>query len=161
MAGLVKGLRQRAARPLQIATKGATSENSTEIQSVTQEQYDAIYAMEGQVMESTNPGMEVRFATRKSDGMKVVVKTRDRKKSFKDNYEEREWRCTTEIQLRMPKSETLCGYLGVYCTDRMYYIVMEKVEGQDLFEQMSSQKNTDGRFARPRAADSRRPSGVA
>jgi serine/threonine protein kinase len=142
MTSLVKGLRQRAARPLQIATKGKddAGKAATEIQSVTQEQYDQLYKMEGQVMESTNPGMEVRFATRKSDGLKVVVKTRDRKKSFKDNYEEREWRCTTEIQLRMPKSDSLCGYLGVYSTDKMYYIVMEKVEGQDLFEQMSVAK---------------------
>jgi len=137
--GLVKGLRQRAARPLQIATKG-DAKSSTEIQSVTQDEYDKLYKMEGQVMESTNPGMEVHYASRKSDGFKVVVKTRCRKKSFKDNYEEREWRCTTEIQLRMPKSEALCGYLGVYCTDKMYYIVMEKVEGQDLFEQMSAAK---------------------
>lgn len=140
MAGLVKGLRQRANKPLSIATKteGGGSSGPAGIQAVTQEEYEKLFKMEGQVMESTNPGMEVRYATRKADGMKVVVKTRDRKSSFKDHYEEREWRATTEIQLKMPKSETLCGYLGVYCTDKMYYIVMEKVEGQDLFEQMSS-----------------------
>merc|ERR1719436_1156208 len=40
----------------------------------------------------------------------------------------------------MPKSESLCAYVGVYCTDKMYYIVMEKVDGQDLFEQMSVQR---------------------
>merc|ERR1719277_1876751 len=40
----------------------------------------------------------------------------------------------------MPKIETLCAFYEVLETETCYYVVMEKVEGKDLFEQMASEK---------------------
>jgi len=94
------------------------------------------YRMGSQVMESTNSGMMVLFATRLSDGVEVVVKTREKTKSFKSGSEEREWRCTTEVQLNMPKVETICEFMDVIETKDYYYVIMEKVGGKDLFEHM-------------------------
>lgn len=98
-----------------------------------------LYRMKGQVMESTNAGMDVLFATRIADGLEVVIKSRERSKSFKRASDEREWRSTTEMQLRMPKIETMCEFLEVIETKDTYYVIMEKVEGKDLFEQMASE----------------------
>eukprot|EP00928_Gymnodinium_smaydae_P009167 TRINITY_DN13394_c0_g2_i4.p1 TRINITY_DN13394_c0_g2~~TRINITY_DN13394_c0_g2_i4.p1 ORF type:complete len:320 (+),score=64.01 TRINITY_DN13394_c0_g2_i4:245-1204(+) len=92
-------------------------------------------------MASTNVGMKVLFAQRLSDNVEVVIKVRDKSNSFKRGSDEREWRCTTEIQLNMPKNDTLCEYLEVLETKDNYYVVMEKVDGRDLFEQMQHDKD--------------------
>jgi len=94
------------------------------------------YRLGEQVMESTNTGMDVVKAIRREDGLQVVVKTRKRPESFKSPEVEREWRRTTEVQLGMPQTERLCQFYEVLETDTMYYVVMEKVEGKDLFEVM-------------------------
>lgn len=94
------------------------------------------YRLGEQVMESTNTGMDVVKAIRREDGLQVVVKTRKRPESFKSPEVEREWRRTTEVQLGMPQTERLCQFYEVIETDTMYYVVMEKVEGKDLFEVM-------------------------
>merc|ERR1712232_544585 len=86
--------------------------------------------------ESSNKGMSVLFAKRISDGTQCVVKVRERSTSFKKDSDEVEWRSATEFQLNMPTSATLCQFYDVIATERNYYIVMEKVEGMDLFEQM-------------------------
>lgn len=91
-------------------------------------------------MESTNTGMDVLFATRLKDNTQVVIKRRLRANSFKSATEEREWRTTTEYQLNMPKIDTLCQLYDVIETPKAYYIVMEKCEGNDLFEQMAKEK---------------------
>merc|ERR1719343_2015663 len=82
--------------------------------------------------------MDVIFATRSSDGLEVVIKTRKRSNSFKSLSEEREWRVTTEYQLNMPVVDTLCQLYEVLETPDYYYVIMEKVAGQDLFEEMAS-----------------------
>lgn len=86
---------------------------------------------------STHAGMHVMYATRYKDGETVVVKTRCREQSFKSGLEEMEWRATTEFQLNMPSLETLCQFYEVFATRDTYYVIMERVEGKDLFEQMS------------------------
>mmetsp|Transcript_7411 Transcript_7411/g.16296 ORF Transcript_7411/g.16296 Transcript_7411/m.16296 type:complete len:347 (-) Transcript_7411:168-1208(-) len=97
------------------------------------------YRLKTQVMESTNTGMEVIFADRLSDGVEVVIKTREKATSFRGTTQEREWRSTTECQMNMPKMDNLCEYIEVLETDTHYYIVMEKVQGRDLFEQMAAE----------------------
>jgi len=98
------------------------------------------YKLGTQVMESTNTGMDVVFATRIKDNVQVVIKTRKRSNSFKSASEERDWRATTEYQLNMPKTETLCEFFEVLETREYYYVIMEKVGGQDLFEQMATDR---------------------
>jgi len=106
------------------------------IRPISEAEFAKIYQLKGQVMESTNAGMEVLFATRLVDGEEVVIKTREKGKSFKSGGEEREWRSTTECQLNMPKVETICQFMEVFETKDFYYVIMEKVEGKDLFEHM-------------------------
>jgi len=102
------------------------------------------YRLGEKVMESTNAGMDVVKATRLADGLQCVIKTRKRPDSFKTIEIEREWRRTTEVQLGMPQTERLCQYYEVFETDSMYYVVMEKVDGKDLFEVMGETKPTPG-----------------
>mmetsp|Transcript_7949 Transcript_7949/g.16143 ORF Transcript_7949/g.16143 Transcript_7949/m.16143 type:complete len:377 (+) Transcript_7949:81-1211(+) len=117
------------------------------IRKVTPAHVSKLYRLGERVMESTNAGMDVLYGTRLSDGLPVVVKTRKRPESFKSPQIEREWRRTTEVQLNMPVTEKLCQFYDVLETDRCYYIVMEKVEGEDLFELMAKTTPTmeDGR----------------
>ncbi|CAK0871165.1 unnamed protein product [Prorocentrum cordatum] len=87
-------------------------------------------------MDSTHAGVQVLFGTRLSDGMEVVVKTRERPGSFKGSWEEREWRETTVAQLNMPQIDSVCEYIEVYETPSKYYVIMERVSGMDLFEHL-------------------------
>jgi len=118
------------------------------ITKVSDESFRLRYKLRGKVMDSTNTGMQVLFATRLADDVEVVIKLREKASSFsKSDSSEREWRNTTEVQLNMPKTETMCQFLEVLETNDMYYVVMEKVEGQDLFEQMVNEeiKQVDAR----------------
>lgn len=117
-----------------IQTQTEPSQSLRGIRKVTEREVSRLYKLGDQVMESTNAGMEVLKAVRLSDGLPCVIKTRARPESFKNATVEREWRRTTEVQLGMPETERLCQYYEVLETDKMYYIVMEKVDGEDLFE---------------------------
>mmetsp|Transcript_57896 Transcript_57896/g.130849 ORF Transcript_57896/g.130849 Transcript_57896/m.130849 type:complete len:379 (-) Transcript_57896:109-1245(-) len=147
----MKAVRERMRKSLTITApakpgaKTASSQSNLleghkEFRCMTEAQFAKLYKLKGQVMESTNTGMEVVFATRLSDNLEVVIKVRDRSKSFKRGADEREWRATTEVQLNMPKIETMCHFIDVFETKENYYVVMEKVEGRDLFEQMASER---------------------
>jgi len=106
------------------------------IEKVSQHEIARRYKIGEQLMESTNEGMTVVQAIRLSDNLPVVIKLRERPGSFKTPELEREWRRTTEVQLSMPRTERLCAYYEVLETPSMYYVVMEKVQGKDLFEVM-------------------------
>jgi len=122
------------------STRSVDSGGRRGIRVMTEAQFAKLYRLGGQVMESTNTGMQVLFATRESDGLEVVVKVRNRGKSFKGASEERDWRLTTEVQLKMPKIETVCEFYDVVETKENYYVVMEKVSGRDLFEQLAAER---------------------
>mmetsp|Transcript_850 Transcript_850/g.1897 ORF Transcript_850/g.1897 Transcript_850/m.1897 type:complete len:356 (-) Transcript_850:109-1176(-) len=111
-----------------------------QIVNMTDAQFQKVYRIAGIVMDSTHTGMEVRFAERMSDGKEVVIKVRDRSKSFKSGGDERDWRTTTEMQLNMPKVECICEFFEVICTPSYYYVVMEKIEGKDLFETIAQER---------------------
>mmetsp|Transcript_8599 Transcript_8599/g.25246 ORF Transcript_8599/g.25246 Transcript_8599/m.25246 type:complete len:364 (-) Transcript_8599:181-1272(-) len=135
----MKAARERMKKTLSIKTAravfpGGSSRKS--IRSMSEAEFNKLYRLGRQVMESTNTGMEVIFAVRLTDGMEVVIKAREKCKSFKSGSEEREWRCTTEVQLNMPKIDTICEFIDVVETKEFYYVVMEKVGGKDLFEHM-------------------------
>uniref|UniRef100_A0A7S0B5N5 Protein kinase domain-containing protein n=1 Tax=Pyrodinium bahamense TaxID=73915 RepID=A0A7S0B5N5_9DINO len=138
----MKAARERMKKTLAINTKssGPSSSSRKKIRSMPETDFAKLYRLGGQVMESTNAGMQVLFATRLADGVEVVIKTRKKSKSFKSGTEEREWRSTTEVQLNMPKIETICEFLEVIETKDYYYVIMEKVEGQDLFEHMCQEQ---------------------
>mmetsp|Transcript_23190 Transcript_23190/g.60531 ORF Transcript_23190/g.60531 Transcript_23190/m.60531 type:complete len:443 (-) Transcript_23190:79-1407(-) len=130
------------------ASKTSTSKASSDkqkpqrkaITKVSDRELQGMYQIKGQVMESTHTGMMVLFGKRLSDGLEVVVKTREKATSFKGNWEEREWRATTTTQLNMPKIESMCEYIAVLETWEKYYVIMERAHGMDLFEHMQQEK---------------------
>eukprot|EP00928_Gymnodinium_smaydae_P048511 TRINITY_DN3243_c0_g1_i1.p1 TRINITY_DN3243_c0_g1~~TRINITY_DN3243_c0_g1_i1.p1 ORF type:complete len:365 (-),score=81.10 TRINITY_DN3243_c0_g1_i1:279-1373(-) len=143
----MKDMRERLKKNLSISTKkpsvtaagpGSFDTKTRKVfQVMTEQEFAARYKVGEMVMESTNTGMDVLFAKRIQDGMEVVIKVRDRSKSFKRSAEEREWRSTTECQLNMPGMPTMCQFIEIIETKQNYYVVMEKVEGKDLFETMA------------------------
>lgn len=137
----MKAVRERMKKSLSIRTKtvGPGGGGRKGIKFLPEADFAKAYRLGGQVMESTNSGMQVLFATRLADGQTVVIKVREKAKSFKSGSEEREWRSTTEVQLNMPKIETICEFIEVIETRDHYYVIMEKVDGKDLFEQMSQE----------------------
>lgn len=144
----MKAVRERMKKSLSIKTKTPGLNSGRKgIRFMAEADFAKTYRMAGQVMESTNSGMQVLFATRLSDGKECVVKTREKARSFKSGSEEREWRSTTEVQLNMPKVETICEFMEVIETKDFYYVIMEKVEGKDLFEHMCQEhiKQVDAR----------------
>lgn len=137
----MKAARERLKGALQVNTKKPDNLPSRKkIKPCTEAEVMKAYKLGEQVMESTNTGMDVIFAKRLEDGETVVIKTRKRSNSFKNQSEEREWRMTTEYQLNMPVIESLCQFIEVLETREYYYVIMEKVAGQDLFEEMASKK---------------------
>mmetsp|Transcript_83699 Transcript_83699/g.194675 ORF Transcript_83699/g.194675 Transcript_83699/m.194675 type:complete len:360 (+) Transcript_83699:109-1188(+) len=142
----MKAVRERMKKSLSIKTKNV-AQGRKGIKCMAEPDFAKLYRVGGQVMESTNSGMQVLFATRHADNMEVVIKVREKAKSFKSGSEEREWRSTTEVQLNMPKIETICEFIEVIETRDYYYVVMEKVEGKDLFEHMCQEhiKQVDSR----------------
>lgn len=97
------------------------------------------YELGKEVMESSNAGMEVRFAKRVSDKADMVIKTRQKVDSFSDDQDEQEWRRSTEMLLNLPESESICQLHEVLDDGKTYYVVMEKIEGMDLFEVLNSE----------------------
>jgi len=87
-----------------------------------------------QRLRTTSKGMHMFIATRTRDDQEVVLKVRDKRKSFKNGAEEREWFHTTERQLNLPKMDKVCKLHAMMETPGRYYVVMERVRGQDLFE---------------------------
>jgi serine/threonine protein kinase len=103
------------------------------------ERFAELYTIGAEVMPSTNTGMEVRHAKRLSDGAAVVIKVRMKANSFVNKDEEQEWRHSTEMILNLPKSENIAQLYEVIEDSHAYYVVMEKVEGMDLFELLDSE----------------------
>jgi len=78
--------------------------------------------------------MQIVFAERKSDKLEVVVKARAKSSSFSCKAEEKDWRDMMEFMLNFPETEGIAKLYEVLEDGRSYYVVMEKVPGQDLFE---------------------------
>jgi serine/threonine protein kinase len=122
--------------------KGCNDQSSERkaIKAISHKDVATLYKLGQSVMESTNTGMEVVFATRLADNEEVVIKTRSKATSFKSHSEVREWRATTEAQLNMPRVDAICELYEVLETKDTYYVVMEKVQGKDLFETMVQER---------------------
>jgi len=97
-----------------------------------------LYSLHAQVMPSCHSGMEVRHATRIATREEVVIKVRHKNRSFKSRTEEKEWRASTELMLNLRESDSIARLHEVLEDRRAYYVVMEKVQGLDLFETLSS-----------------------
>lgn len=121
--------------------KGRTMMSERKVmKKMTQKEFDEMYVLGSSLCESVHAGVQVLSGKRARDELEVVIKVLDRAKSFGLASEEREWLSTTEVQLNMPESENICQYLDVISTGSTYYVVMEKVAGQDLSETINSSR---------------------
>jgi len=96
------------------------------------------YSVQEKVMDSVHRDMEIKFATRKYDNLKVVIKFRYKPGCFHSETEEREWRLSTDFMLNMPPSEGIAQLYEVLEDNEAFYIVTELAEGMDLFEVIHS-----------------------
>jgi len=94
-----------------------------------------LYKFGESVMPSSHSGMSIMFAKRVADDEDVVVKVRAKQNSFCDRTEEKEWRSSTEFMLNLPATEGIAKLYEVLEDRKGYYVVMEKVPGQDLLKQ--------------------------
>jgi hypothetical protein len=92
-------LKNTFAKSLTISTKNSkvqplaseSEQSKRAFRELTEDDFHKEYTLREQVMESTNTGMSVVFATRLSDKLMCVIKIRDRKKSFRRKSDEDEW----------------------------------------------------------------------
>mmetsp|Transcript_128434 Transcript_128434/g.363481 ORF Transcript_128434/g.363481 Transcript_128434/m.363481 type:complete len:461 (+) Transcript_128434:101-1483(+) len=96
--------------------------------------FEDIYTLGADLMPSGHSKMWVRHAMRNTDGARFVVKVREKAGSFSNAEDEAEWRTHTEFMLNLPKSDGIARLYDVFEDAEQYYVVMEKVEGMDLFE---------------------------
>jgi len=103
-----------------------------------------IYTLGNEVMPSTHSYMKVQFGTRKHDGLEVVVKLRFKPKCFRSREDERSWRQNTEFLLSMPTYAGVAQLHEVIEDPTAFYIVMERVDGLDMFETLEAGKMDKG-----------------
>jgi serine/threonine protein kinase len=137
MASLAQ--RRLGNKNLQVGTKPDQSKQRT-IQSLKDGVFQEKYSIHEKVMDSTHSHMEIRYATRKVDNLKVVVKLRYKPGCFKGETEEREWRQSTEFMLNVPTCEGIAQLYEVCEDKKAFYIVTELAKGMDLFEVLHSKK---------------------
>lgn len=133
-----RGFKDQQKGGLSIVTKKSGSTVGQERKSIQWvDSFNALYSMGSSVMPSSHSGMQILFATHKETGDEVVIKVRQKSNSFCDKTEEKEWRESTEFMLNFPQNPGIAKIYDVF-EDRVgYYVVMEKVPGQDLFETMT------------------------
>jgi len=103
--------------------------------------FTELYTLSGDVMPSTHTGIRVRYAKRVSDNTDVVIKVRDKRKSFRGHKDEHSWRLCTESFLMLPLFQNVARVYEVLEDTENYYIIMEKLDGNDLFEILSESRS--------------------
>lgn len=107
--------------------------------------FSSEYKLGAEVMPSTNRGTLVCYATRLSDNQDVVVKYRSKLESFCGVHDsEKAWRVSTEYLLNLPRNDNIAQLYEVLEDHEAYYVIMEKVDGLDLFEALISQERPHG-----------------
>jgi len=102
------------------------------------------YVLGEEVMPSTNAGTYVHYATRISDSKDVVIKVRTKAQSFHAGVDSlNAWKLSTECLMNLPTHEHITELYEVLEDSKAYYVVMEKVDGLDLFEALSSPERPD------------------
>eukprot|EP00747_Dinoflagellata_sp_TGD_P138114 gnl/TRDRNA2_/TRDRNA2_175751_c3_seq25.p1 gnl/TRDRNA2_/TRDRNA2_175751_c3~~gnl/TRDRNA2_/TRDRNA2_175751_c3_seq25.p1 ORF type:complete len:645 (-),score=136.64 gnl/TRDRNA2_/TRDRNA2_175751_c3_seq25:319-2073(-) len=113
-------------------SKEATAARVQSIVRIPDGHIEERYVIGEEVMPSVHKGMQVLFAKRRQDSLEVVIKKRCKEQSFARIREEMDWRANMELMLNLPKSENVCQLYEVLEDPKAYYVVMEKVEGDDL-----------------------------
>eukprot|EP00747_Dinoflagellata_sp_TGD_P138129 gnl/TRDRNA2_/TRDRNA2_175751_c3_seq4.p1 gnl/TRDRNA2_/TRDRNA2_175751_c3~~gnl/TRDRNA2_/TRDRNA2_175751_c3_seq4.p1 ORF type:complete len:639 (-),score=148.07 gnl/TRDRNA2_/TRDRNA2_175751_c3_seq4:319-2235(-) len=124
---------KKGARPLVVkVSKEKTTACTQSVVEIPDGDFAKRYIIGEEVMPSVHRGMQVLFAKRRQDSLEVVIKKRCKEQSFARIREEMDWRANMELMLNLPKSENVCQLYEVLEDPKAYYVVMEKVEGDDL-----------------------------
>lgn len=109
------------------------------------------YSIGDEVMPSTHRGSKVCWGKRLKDGKDVVVKIRNKRISFKDEQDITDWKHNMEIVMNMPVKRTFfIARIYDICENQTdFYVIMEAVSGEDLFEYCAREKL----YRRPDKAD--------
>ncbi|CAJ1344350.1 unnamed protein product [Effrenium voratum] len=113
------------------------SEEGTGIKKITN--IEDIFALKEQVQPPSNDHVKVLFARQVTDNQPVVVKV-IQKKFFALPGEEKEWRRNAELMLKLKRSRFICQIFSIYEDKLAYYVSMERVTGQDLYEVLTSKE---------------------
>jgi len=107
-----------------------------------------LYELGAEVMPSTHSYMKVLFATRLSDSLQVVIKVRYKPKCFRSREDERSWRHNTEFLMNLPANVGVATLYEVIEDPKAFYVIMEKVNGMDLFETLEAEGRISMSMAR-------------
>jgi len=107
--------------------------------------FSKLFSLGRHVRASGQIGTEVRYANRVSDGKVFVVKVRHKgrcpgRAAFRDGDIEASWRASTELMLKFPDCKHIAGVIEAWEDEVSYYVVMESVEGSDLFDTVHSRQ---------------------
>eukprot|EP00746_Dinoflagellata_sp_MGD_P120614 gnl/MRDRNA2_/MRDRNA2_56075_c0_seq1.p1 gnl/MRDRNA2_/MRDRNA2_56075_c0~~gnl/MRDRNA2_/MRDRNA2_56075_c0_seq1.p1 ORF type:complete len:433 (+),score=69.77 gnl/MRDRNA2_/MRDRNA2_56075_c0_seq1:83-1381(+) len=135
----MSSVQQRLRKNLQVVTQKDEAKDPKQlIQVLADGVFQEKYSVGDKVMDSTHKHMEIRYATRRDDNFKVVVKLRYKPGCFVSKTEEREWRRSTEYMLSLPPCEGVAQLFEVCEDSKAFYIVTELASGMDLYELMHS-----------------------
>jgi len=129
-----RGFKPTLGPPLSIDTKKEKKKQRQRMRIKVVDSISSVYELGEQVMPSSHSGMSVIFGKRLADDLDVVIKVRAKANSFCDKAEEKEWRTSTEFMMNIPETEGIAKLYEVLEDRKGYYVIMEKVQGQDLFE---------------------------
>jgi len=130
--GTAKGLTKACAN-----MAGTFLHESTGIQKISS--IDDVFVLKQQVQPPSNEHVKVLYARRVDNNDPVVVKVLQ-KTFFALSGEEKLWRENAEVMLRLKRSRFLCNILQVYEDKLAYYVSMERVTGQDLYEVLTGKE---------------------
>jgi len=147
----MSGLQERFGRALNISTRSPGSK-ANQVEQIDKASlkppkritpvanFDYLYGLGKEVMPCGHKHMAVHFAKRRTDGLECVVKISMKPHCFTSQREERTWRRSTEYLLNMPRSDNIARIYEVLEDSRALYIVMERVNGMDLFEALQQSR---------------------
>lgn len=107
--------------------------------------FSKLFSLGAKVRDSGQIGTEVRHASRVSDGKVFVVKLRHKGRgvspsAFLEPGIEASWRANTELMLNLPECKHIAAVAEAWEDMDSYYVVMEHVEGSDLFDLVYSRQ---------------------
>eukprot|EP00930_Biecheleria_cincta_P050567 TRINITY_DN3575_c0_g1_i2.p1 TRINITY_DN3575_c0_g1~~TRINITY_DN3575_c0_g1_i2.p1 ORF type:complete len:523 (+),score=113.62 TRINITY_DN3575_c0_g1_i2:24-1571(+) len=129
-----RGFKPTMGVALNIDTKKDKKKKKERRRIKTIDSVSSVYELGKQVMPSSHSGMSVIFGKRLADDLEVVIKVRAKNNSFCDKAEENEWRRSTEFMMNLPETDGIAKVYEVLEDKKGYYVIMEKVHGEDLFE---------------------------
>lgn len=97
------------------------------------------FVLSDQVQPPSNEHVKVLHARTVANGQQVVLKV-IQKTFFAIPGEEKDWRRNAELMLKLKRSRFICEIYGIFEDKTSYYVSMEKVTGQDLYEVLTGKE---------------------